>query len=107
MTAYIVEYDNPSLPKGATVQVDGIGLLTNGEETYVSPEQAEDFRIRHYEHKTVVQAFKGDAHITAKTTKADKDADPVVTDTEPLYPVQQFDPDDSLTIPTTSDEGGN
>jgi hypothetical protein len=78
---YRISVDLPNLGKGQTVEIDGLGIFTNGSEGEVTEEQAEAFRVKHQVAKsetdaegnmhtevtlgpTVLQAFKGNKYIT-------------------------------------------
>lgn len=90
---YEVTVNMDSLPKGADVEVDGLGMFKNGETTEVSDEAAEYFRVKHstttfdYDEKgnliqettpgpTILQAFRGVDHIDAKRVKQQKQEEP-------------------------------
>ena len=103
--AYEIKMDDPALPKGAVVTVDGLGNLTNKETTVVSDEQHEAFRAHNstqkFEHDengnmtvttekgpTLIQAFKDSATISVKEAK---NANPTLT-TDPVVPDTQDAP---------------
>jgi hypothetical protein len=44
MKGYDITVDLPNLPKGAEVQVNGLGILLNGETTFVSEDAANHWR---------------------------------------------------------------
>ena len=100
--AYEIKMDDPTLPKGAVVTVDGLGNLTNKATTVVSTEQHEAFRTHNskqfFEHDkngnmlvttekgpTLSQAFKDNKTISVKEVK---DTDPTLT-TDPVVPETQ------------------
>lgn len=100
--AYEIKMDDPALPKGAVVTVDGLGNLTNKATTVVSTEQHEDFRTHNsrqtFAHDengsiiittekgpTLMQAFKDSKVISVKEVK---DANPTLT-TDPVVPETQ------------------
>lgn len=105
--AYEIKMDDPALPKGAVVTVDGLGNLTNKETTVVSDEQHEAFRTHNsrqvFEHDengnmivttekgpTLVQAFKDSKTISVKEAK---NANPTPTlTTDPVVPDTQDAP---------------
>lgn len=95
--AYEIKMDDPALPNGAVVTVDGLGNLTNKATTVVSTEQHEAFRIHNsrqsFAHDkngsmiittekgpTLMQAFKDSKIISVKEVK---DANPTLT-TDPV-----------------------
>lgn len=39
-----IEFNNPDIPKGTEVTIDGLGILVNGETRVVSEEEQEQFR---------------------------------------------------------------
>lgn len=95
--AYEIKMDDPALPKGAVVTVDGLGNLTNKATTVVSTEQHEAFRTHNsrqsFAHDenggmiittekgpTLAQAFKDSKVISVKEVK---DANPTLT-TDPV-----------------------
>lgn len=101
--AYEIKMDDPALPKGAVVTVDGLGNLTNKATTVVSDEQHEAFRIHNsrlrFDHDengnmfvinekgpTLAQAFKDSKSFTVKEVKSDANptltTDPVVQETQ-------------------------
>lgn len=99
--AYEIKMDDPALPKGAVVTVDGLGNLTNKVATVVSDEQHEAFRIHNSRQffdydkngnmiittekgQTLPQAFKDNKTITIKEVKST--ANPTLT-TDPVVPV--------------------
>ena len=103
--AYEIKMDDPALPKGAIVTVDGLGNLTNKATTVVSTEQHEAFRTHNskqtFDHDengsmiittekgpTLVQAFKDSKTISVKEVK---DANPTLT-TDPVVPDTQDAP---------------
>ena len=49
---YILKIEMPNLAKGTAVQIDGLGIFKNGEESFISKEQAEEFRTRHVQLHT-------------------------------------------------------
>ena len=101
--AYEIKMDDPALPKGAVVTVDGLGNLTNKGTTVVSDEQHEAFRTHNskqvFEYdkngnmivttekgQTLLQAFKDNKSFTVKEVKSDVNptltTDPVVQETQ-------------------------
>jgi hypothetical protein len=44
---YVITIDNPGLPKGAGVQIAGLGTFENGSEYVVSDEEHDNFRRYH------------------------------------------------------------
>ena len=93
--AYEIKMNDPALPKGAVVTVDGLGNLTNGETTVVSNDQHEAFRAHNstqkFEHDkdgnmtvttekgpTLTQAFKDNKVFTVKEVKSDVKRDGTV-----------------------------
>ena len=101
--AYEIKMDDPALPKGAVVTVDGLGNLTNKETTVVSNDQHEAFRVHNSTQKfvhdkdgnmlvttekgpTLTQAFKGSKSFTVKEVKTGVNptltTDPVVQETQ-------------------------
>ena len=101
--AYEIKMNDPALPKGAVVTIDGLGNLTNGETTVVSNDQHEAFRAHNSTQKfahdkdgnilvttengpTLAQAFKDNKSFTVKEVKSDVNptltTDPVVQETQ-------------------------
>lgn len=104
--AYEIKMNDPALPKGAVVTIDGLGNLTNGETTVVSTEQHEAFRTHNsrqsFAHDkngnmlvttekgpTLPQAFKDNKTITVKEVRSTANptltTDPVVPETQEAY----------------------
>lgn len=86
---YEVTVNMESLPKGADVEIDGLGIFKNGETADVTDEAAEQFRIKHtsvayeYDDKgnmsqevtqgpTVLQAFKDSETVSVVVKKDNK-----------------------------------
>ena len=101
--AYEIKMDDPALPKGAVVTVDGLGNLTNKGTTVVSNDQHEAFRVHNSTQKfahdkdgnilvttekgpTLTQAFKDSNVFTVKEVKTDVNptmtTNPVVQETQ-------------------------
>ena len=53
-----IEFNNPDIPKGTEVTIDGLGILVNGETRVVSEEEQEQFRT-HKKGELVVEIEKG------------------------------------------------
>ena len=51
---YVITIDHPNLPKGAEIQIAGLGEFKNGEEYVVSDEEHDDFRRYHGKVQPVV-----------------------------------------------------
>lgn len=79
---YMVSLALPNLPKGAIVQLDGLGAFVNGDSREVSDEEADQFRMHHGVRLTndspltpgftVLQAFKNSVGITVAVVPAKK-----------------------------------
>lgn len=68
MKGYEVTVDLPNLPKGADVQVHGLGLLQNGDTTFVTEDQANHWRAM---NSTQVGEFDSETGAyTAKEAKS-------------------------------------
>lgn len=115
MTAFEITYNDPALPKGTVVTVDGLGNLENGKSVVVSGEQHEQFRNHNKKQNfgwdnngsliveeepgpTLTQAFKDHEHIKVKSVKSD--TGPTVS-TDPVQPQAPEAPEDA----TNTEEG--
>lgn len=89
---YVLKIDFPNLPKGAPVDIDGLGRFENGHEYEISKEEAETYRLQNvtqsFEHDkdgnllvetkkgpTLLQAFKNNDNVDVSTTDGGEDDD--------------------------------
>jgi hypothetical protein len=103
LPGYKVKVNDPALPKGADVEVPGLGVFANGSTTQVSEEQAEAYRdnnavladvetddrpawtgaagVELRRGPTVLQAFEGHSTVSVETVK-----EPPVGQSKPSAP---------------------
>lgn len=82
--AYTLTIDHPNLPKGAEVEIPGLGLFKNRSTTTLTDEQVETFRQLHGTiddegnwqlGDTPLQASKNTEGVTVETVSDDKKGD--------------------------------
>lgn len=87
---YLVTPHFENLDKGATLEVDGLGILFNKEESIVSDEEANDYVVKKHAEtgvkKTFLQSFAKNKNFEVKAEKGTVDStlvtDPAVDDIE-------------------------
>jgi len=67
MKGYDVTVDLPNLPKGAEVQVNGLGILRNGETAFVTQAQADHWREM---NATLAHEYDDKGQLVTKTVKS-------------------------------------
>lgn len=72
---YELTVDLPNLPAGHKVQIQYLGEFENGQTYEVTKDEADEFRAREPEHRTVLKAAKNMFGVTVKTAGKSKESD--------------------------------